>query len=270
MLHVGRLEHRPFTDHDVELLAGRRRSRGGRDPDAGARDRTGRAPAARTQPAARQAAESSRAEFAARYVPAEERSVGGDWYDVFTLPSGQLWIVVGDVAGHGSQAAVVMGRIRSALRAYALLDTSPAQRVLISSTARSSTSRSARWPPSSAPSPLPPYDTVHVASAGPSAAGGGDPRKGVGVGGGVARAPVGADAARRARSTTVALGAGAVMLLYTDGLVERRGEPSTVGSIASGRRSLPRPAEVTANLMHQLVGKISTRDDIAVVVLRRT
>ena len=48
--------------------------------------------------------------------------MGGDWYDVFTLPSGQLWIVVGDVAGHGLHAAVVMGRIRSALRAYSLID----------------------------------------------------------------------------------------------------------------------------------------------------
>src|SRR4029077_2968487 len=61
-------------------------------------------------------------ELAARYVPAAEEAVGGDWYDVFTLPSGDLWIVVGDVAGHGINASIVMGRIRSALRAYALLD----------------------------------------------------------------------------------------------------------------------------------------------------
>ncbi len=46
--------------------------------------------------------------------------MGGDWYDVFTLPSGVLGIVVGDVSGHGLAAAVVMGRLRSALRAYAL------------------------------------------------------------------------------------------------------------------------------------------------------
>ena len=64
-------------------------------------------------------------ELAARYVPAETNTVGGDWYDVFTLPSGQLWIVVGDVAGHGLQAAVVMGRVRSALRAYSMLDLPP-------------------------------------------------------------------------------------------------------------------------------------------------
>src|SRR5438270_70639 len=59
-------------------------------------------------------------EFAARYAAREARSVGGDWYDVFTLPSGVLWVVMGDVAGHGLGAAVVMGRVRSALRAYAL------------------------------------------------------------------------------------------------------------------------------------------------------
>ena len=44
-------------------------------------------------------------ELAARYVPATGEAVGGDWYDVFTLPSGQLWIVVGDVAGHGIAAS---------------------------------------------------------------------------------------------------------------------------------------------------------------------
>ena len=53
-------------------------------------------------------------EFAARYVPAGDGEVGGDWYDVFTLPSGALCIVVGDVVGHGLPAAVAMGRLRSA------------------------------------------------------------------------------------------------------------------------------------------------------------
>ena len=64
-------------------------------------------------------------EFATRYVAAEDRAVGGDWYHLFTVPSGALWIVVGDVTGHGLHAAVVMGRIRSALRAYALIEPSP-------------------------------------------------------------------------------------------------------------------------------------------------
>ena len=65
------------------------------------------------------------AEIAARYVPGSGQ-VGGDWYDVFVLPSGELGLVVGDVAGSGLGAAVIMGRIRSALRAYALEFPGPA------------------------------------------------------------------------------------------------------------------------------------------------
>ena len=59
------------------------------------------------------------AELAARYIPGRG-GVGGDWYDVFTLPSGELCVVIGDVAGSGLPAAVIMGRMRSALRSYAL------------------------------------------------------------------------------------------------------------------------------------------------------
>jgi sigma-B regulation protein RsbU (phosphoserine phosphatase) len=64
-------------------------------------------------------------EFAARYVTGEDRAVRGDWHEAFTLPSGALWVVIGDVAGHGLIAAVVMGRVRSALRSYALEDHPP-------------------------------------------------------------------------------------------------------------------------------------------------
>ena len=66
------------------------------------------------------------AEMAARYIPGSG-AVGGDWYDVFTLPAGQLCVTVGDVAGSGLTAAVIMGRMRSALRAYALETTDPAE-----------------------------------------------------------------------------------------------------------------------------------------------
>ena len=66
--------------------------------------------------------------LAARYVPAsEDMEVGGDWYDVVPLPNGQIGLAVGDVAGHGLRAATIMGQLRMALRAYALEDTSPAR-----------------------------------------------------------------------------------------------------------------------------------------------
>lgn len=63
--------------------------------------------------------------IAARYVPAEG-DLGGDWYDVFELPGNRLGLVMGDVVGHGLGAAVVMGRLKSALRAYALEHADPA------------------------------------------------------------------------------------------------------------------------------------------------
>ncbi|HEY1823555.1 MAG TPA: SpoIIE family protein phosphatase, partial [Trebonia sp.] len=62
--------------------------------------------------------------LAARYVTGSG-TVGGDWYDVFTLPDGRLGVVVGDVAGSGLDAAVIMGRMRSALRAYVLETADP-------------------------------------------------------------------------------------------------------------------------------------------------
>jgi phosphoserine phosphatase RsbU/P len=65
-------------------------------------------------------------EMAARYVPGTGK-VGGDWYDVFPLPSGGVCAVIGDVTGSGLQAAVIMGRMRSVLRAYALETADPAE-----------------------------------------------------------------------------------------------------------------------------------------------
>jgi PAS domain S-box-containing protein len=59
--------------------------------------------------------------LAARYVPAEEGSAaGGDWYDVIELPEGGVALVIGDVAGHGIEAAGVMGQARMAVRAFTL------------------------------------------------------------------------------------------------------------------------------------------------------
>ena len=60
-------------------------------------------------------------EVTARYDPAiEAAEVGGDWYDVFRLPGGAIAIVVGDLAGHDIDAAVAMGQTRSDLRALAV------------------------------------------------------------------------------------------------------------------------------------------------------
>jgi PAS domain S-box-containing protein len=67
------------------------------------------------------------ARVATRYQPAGRGEVvGGDWHDVFALPDGQLGVVVGDVAGHGIESAVIMSRLRYAARMLATSGASPA------------------------------------------------------------------------------------------------------------------------------------------------
>ena len=75
-------------------------------------------------------------EVAYRYVPAKplethgqgiQTQVGGDWYDIIQLSAGRIGIVIGDVQGRGARAAAVMGQLRSALRAFAQEDKTPAE-----------------------------------------------------------------------------------------------------------------------------------------------
>ena len=66
-------------------------------------------------------------DLAARYLPAGPGvEVGGDWYDAFVLDDGSLGLVIGDVAGHDVEAAATMAQLRNALRAYAFEGGGPA------------------------------------------------------------------------------------------------------------------------------------------------
>src|SRR3954465_326887 len=68
--------------------------------------------------------------MAAWYLPAaEETAIGGDWYDVIELGHRKLGLMIGDVAGHGVGGAPYMGQLRSAVRAFALDDGTPAELV---------------------------------------------------------------------------------------------------------------------------------------------
>ena len=272
VLHVGRLENRPFTDHDVALLQV-------------AADRVAGAIQARNLALERAAAallERSLLpeqlprlpglELGARYVPASGEAVGGDWYDVFTLPSGELWIVVGDVAGHGIQASVVMGRIRSALRAYALLDLPP-EEVLHLVDRKVDHFEIGTFATVACAVTTPPFDTLTVALAGhppPVIAAPSQPAKFVAVRPGP---PLGCgwSDSDAYQPTTIALVPGTTVALYTDGLIERHDEP--IEDSMERLRTAISPAHpriVTADLMHQLVGRTITSDDIALVVIRRT
>lgn len=61
-----------------------------------------------------------------RYSPGDDSDVGGDLYDVIELSAGRIGVAIGDVQGRGAHAAAVMGQLRAALRAYAVLDLEPA------------------------------------------------------------------------------------------------------------------------------------------------
>ncbi|WP_232291846.1 SpoIIE family protein phosphatase [Frankia sp. QA3] len=66
--------------------------------------------------------------LSARYLPASrDVGIGGDWYDAIVLPDGELMLVVGDVGGHGLGAIAIMAELYQATRAYALQGRSPAE-----------------------------------------------------------------------------------------------------------------------------------------------
>ncbi|MFJ9639340.1 SpoIIE family protein phosphatase [Streptomyces sp. NPDC101178] len=68
----------------------------------------------------------SAVEIAHRYLPSDDvTGVGGDWFDVIPLSGTRVGLVVGDVVGHGLQAAATMGRLRTSVRAFAQLDMAP-------------------------------------------------------------------------------------------------------------------------------------------------
>ena len=66
-------------------------------------------------------------EFAVRYLPAAGLAAGGDFYEAIRLPEGRVGVAVGDVVGRGANAAAAMGQLRSALRAFAMAGAGPAE-----------------------------------------------------------------------------------------------------------------------------------------------
>ncbi|MEU2614708.1 GAF domain-containing SpoIIE family protein phosphatase [Micromonospora sp. NPDC007271] len=269
VLHVGTLSPRRFTPDDVRLLEL-------------VADRVGLASRSRANTLDQAAAlalqrsliptelpEVPGLEMAARYVPGHASGVGGDWYDVFTLPSGALGVVVGDVSGHGLQSAVVMGRIRSALRAYALVCDDPAEALALLDR------KVVHFEAGSLTTALyamisPDGSRVDVSLAG-------HPRPVLAVPGrpnGLLAAhidpPLGTGRPPPQRHTTaIDFPPGAVLVSYTDGLVERRGEVLDAG-IARLMAAVPHaPVEtVCASVMATLDAE-HPADDIALLALRR-
>jgi serine phosphatase RsbU (regulator of sigma subunit)/anti-sigma regulatory factor (Ser/Thr protein kinase) len=209
-------------------------------------------------------------ELAARYIPAGDGEVGGDWYDVFVLPTGSLCIVVGDVVGRGLPAAVGMGRLRSAMRAYAVDCDDPAE--LLGKLDR----QVRQFEPEVMATLLcaivdPSGEQLRLSSAG-------HPPPVVSASLDVPAAvlelpvdlPVGVDTTQPRHTSVMALLPGTGVCFYTDGLIERRGRSLSVGLERLRQVMSAGPAEaVCASVMGALVGAEAAPDDIAVLVLRR-
>ncbi|MET7397445.1 GAF domain-containing SpoIIE family protein phosphatase [Dactylosporangium sp. NPDC005572] len=267
VLYVGTRSRRRFTSDDVELLqlVADRASLA----TQARMSRLDRAAALALQrsllPARPQAVPGL--DLAVRYVPGAEVGVGGDWYDVFDLPSGHVGIVIGDVAGNGLHAAVVMGRIRSALRAYAMETDDPAD--VLTRLDR----KVQRFEPDAMATAVyavfdPDLAAVTVSSAGHLPPIVSDPSSAL------ARVlpdlPLGAYPDAPRHNTRLPLAPGTALFLYTDGLVERRDRALSDGldQLVSAVRAAPADV-MCAEAMAALLFDRAPTDDVAVLAVRR-
>ncbi len=214
-------------------------------------------------------------EVVVRYLPAATAAqVGGDWYDAFAQDDGATVLVVGDVVGHDAVAAAVMGQLRSILRGIAVANgAGPAgllgdlDRVL--TTLQMSTNatvvvaritpdpdghdRTLTWSNAGHPPPLMLDEAGHTRYL--------DSHDLL----------LGVEPARERHDESVPLPPGSTVVMYTDGLVERRGEDIDVGldrlaATLSGMPSLPLEQTVDQLLNTMLPGE---RDDDVVVLAVR-
>jgi PAS domain S-box-containing protein len=208
-------------------------------------------------------------DVAVRYLPAAPGlEVGGDWYDLVTKDR-SLAVVVGDVAGRGVQAAAVMGRLRAALRAYVLDGHPPAAAVARLDAVMEDLEQSSM------------ATLVHLAldvssgridyvSAGHPPPLVRDPEGEVSTLEGGGRPPIGIGWQGSAEPGSFTLERGSTLLLYTDGLVERRaaGVGPGLAELRDALASAPDDAEQCADAIVERVAPPELADDAALVVLR--
>jgi PAS domain S-box-containing protein len=218
-------------------------------------------------------------EVAVRYQPAaQEAHVGGDWYDAFMQPDGATVLVIGDVVGHDSRAAAAMGQLRGLLRALVYDNDEPladtvgrvertAQGLAVTTLATALVARverdpdvpvtgprTLRWTNAGHPSPvlLAPDGTTTVLDTRPDLM-------------------LGVDSGTSRHEHTVPLHDGATLVLFTDGLVERRDSDLDEG-LDRLRTAL---GELAGRPLEELCDELLSRlvpgprgDDIALVAVR--
>jgi serine phosphatase RsbU (regulator of sigma subunit)/anti-sigma regulatory factor (Ser/Thr protein kinase) len=210
-------------------------------------------------------------QLAARYLPGTaELEVGGDWYDAILLSNGRFALVVGDVVGKGVRAAATMGQLRNAIRAFSLDRLKPtttlgrlsrlAEEVIETSFA---TVVYAELDPETG--------VCRYASAGhpPPLVATLDGRVEYLEGG--RGLPLGTGVTSTYRQAVAELPHGAVLLFYTDGLIERRGRSLDEGlerlrgAVATGPRDPERLAE---HVLERLIGDEDRGDDVVLLIAR--
>jgi serine phosphatase RsbU (regulator of sigma subunit)/anti-sigma regulatory factor (Ser/Thr protein kinase) len=269
VLHVGTLTKRGFSEQDAELLQM-------------VADRAALATQARMLHEERAAAAvMQRAllpsqpprvpgfEFASRYVTGGEGEVGGDWYDVFTLPSGTVCLVVGDVVGHGLVAAQSMSQLRAVLRTITLHTEDPAEVLTMLD------QHAVHFLPEAMATVLcamlrPASDRLTISCAGhppPILARPDDESGKVAI---TTDLPVGVELGHPRHAADVPFPAGSVLCLYSDGLVERRRLLVDVNIEKLRSVVSTGPAEqVAVDIMGKLIGLDVPEDDVAVLIARR-
>ncbi|HEV3320817.1 MAG TPA: SpoIIE family protein phosphatase [Solirubrobacteraceae bacterium] len=211
--------------------------------------------------------------MAARYRPSERLAqVGGDWYDAIELPGGGIGLVIGDVVGHGVHAATLMGELRAALRAYAVAQPSSPAAVAGSLNALVASTHSAQMVATML------YMVVSEDGAHVRFASAGHPPPLLMGADGETRflehrhdPPLGAEERIDFSEWEGELDAGSTVLLYTDGLVERRGEAIDVGlerlreALGTGPADLE---QLCSHVLDRAIGAGDAQDDIALLAVR--
>lgn len=215
-------------------------------------------------------------EIAVRYHAAwSGRQVGGDWYDVIALPRGRVGIVVGDVQGHDTHAAAIMGQLRIALRAYAGEGHAPSTVLARASRflAELDTNRFATCTYAQVDLGTGTLRAVRAGHLGPlirhTDGRVGQPKLRGGLPLGLAT--VFGD--EEFPETRLDLVPGETLVLCTDGLVEQPGSDIQSGleALSSAMSSGPPQAEALADhLSEQLWERWGAGDDVALLVLRRS
>ncbi|MGH2944504.1 MAG: ATP-binding SpoIIE family protein phosphatase, partial [Solirubrobacteraceae bacterium] len=199
-----------------------------------------------------------------------EAEVGGDWYDAIGLPGGRVLLVMGDVSGKGLAAASTLGALRSAIRAYALEGHGPAQiadrlnRFVLAEHTREHMATlvlavfdpvdaELSWVNAGHPPPL-----TLTADGTPSFLTG------------ARSVPLGVLPFPGYEEHTVTLEPGGAVVLYTDGLVERRAEHLDLGldRLADAAAGGPLACEALCDrLLHATLPSGATSDDVALLTL---